>query len=154
MSPQPAFGIFKMRGWGRIAPLIVCGIAIAANAAESDLIGDLDSLTTGDDEPRIETTGDADAAGSKAEFLQRQLEQQKAETEQQKAETEQQKAETEQKQAVKMLTALREELDYQVGKGVIDPRFGMDPDDALDLQVAMKGASMAMQRYVASVPAP
>ena len=63
-------------------------------------------------------------------------------------------AETEQKQAVKMLTALREELDYQVGKGVIDPRFGMDPDDALDLQVAMKGASMAMQRYVASVPAP
>lgn len=42
---------------------------------------------------------------------------------------------------------LREELDYQLGKGKQDPRFP-DPDDAADLQRATRTAKRATQQYL------
>eukprot|EP00316_Scyphosphaera_apsteinii_P021360 CAMPEP_0119332630 /NCGR_PEP_ID=MMETSP1333-20130426/83210_1 /TAXON_ID=418940 /ORGANISM="Scyphosphaera apsteinii, Strain RCC1455" /LENGTH=172 /DNA_ID=CAMNT_0007342497 /DNA_START=12 /DNA_END=526 /DNA_ORIENTATION=- len=50
-------------------------------------------------------------------------------------------------EVARTISNLREELDYQLAKGVSDPRF-RDADDAADLQRCMLKARGALQRYV------
>ena len=53
-------------------------------------------------------------------------------------------------QVTRTLADLCEELEYQVAKGISDPRI-RDPDDAADLQRSTLKARSAMQRYIDSV---
>ena len=53
-------------------------------------------------------------------------------------------------QVTRTLADLCEELEYQVAKGISDPRI-RDPDDAGDLQRSTLKARSAMQRYIDSV---
>jgi hypothetical protein len=54
------------------------------------------------------------------------------------------------KETLRALAAVREEFDYQIGKGVVDPRFP-DPDDANDLQLAFKRLSRALDKALEAV---
>ena len=54
------------------------------------------------------------------------------------------------REALKMYSALREEIKYQTSK-TYDPRWP-DPDDAADLQASVKKLKSAVERCLASVP--
>eukprot|EP00966_Prymnesium_polylepis_P084504 1956556-Prymnesium_polylepis.1 len=51
------------------------------------------------------------------------------------------------KDVLKTLSALREELDYQIDKGISDPRL-RDADDAAELSRCAKRARGSMQKYL------
>ena len=51
-------------------------------------------------------------------------------------------------QVARALADLSDELDFQIAKGVSDPRAGRDPDDVGDLQRRTLKARSALQRYV------
>ena len=55
--------------------------------------------------------------------------------------------ETSKVEALRALVALREEIDYQIAKGVSDPRL-RDPDDVADLQSVARQARSKLQRYL------
>ena len=51
------------------------------------------------------------------------------------------------KDVLKTIAALLEELDYQIDKGISDPRL-RDPDDAAELSRCAKRAKVSMQRFL------
>ena len=51
---------------------------------------------------------------------------------------------------MRAFAALRDEFEYQIGKGIPDPRWP-DPDDANDLQLAIKKLGRALEKSVANI---
>lgn len=49
--------------------------------------------------------------------------------------------------ALRALAQLNEEIEYQIGKGISDPRAPADPDDVVDLQQRSRTANTAIEKY-------
>ena len=56
------------------------------------------------------------------------------------------------KDVLRAYASLTEEFDYQIGKGKADPRWP-DPDDAVDLQLALKKFKRSLEKFIEAVPA-